>query len=152
MWILSILPNWIIHAFLFAGLAGTIAGFVLGMIPVIKQYIIPIRIISLVILAISLFLEGGLSENQAWELRVKEMEAKVAKAEATSATENTKLLEKVVSKTQYVKGKTEYITRYLDREVVKNSEVIKFIEQCPAIPQAILKSHNEAATIRKESQ
>jgi hypothetical protein len=152
MWILSILPNWIIHAFLFAGLAGTIAGFVLGMIPVIKQYIIPIRIISLVILAISLFLEGGLSENQAWELRVKEMEAKVAKAEAISATENTKLLEKVVTKTQYVKGKTEYITRYLDREVVKNSEVIKFIEQCPAIPQAILKSHNEAATIRKESK
>jgi len=152
MWILSILPNWIIHAFLFAGLAGTIAGFVLGMIPVIKQYIIPIRIISLVILSISLFLEGGLSENQAWELRVKEMEAKVAKAEAISATENTKLLEKVVTKTQYVKGKTEYITRYLDREVVKNSEVIKFIEQCPAIPQAILKSHNEAATIRKESK
>jgi hypothetical protein len=152
MWILSILPNWVIHAFLFAGLAGTIAGFVLGMIPVIKQYIIPIRIISLVILSISLFLEGGLSENQAWELRVKEMEAKVAKAEAISATENTKLLEKVVTKTQYVKGKTEYITRYLDREVVKNSEVIKFIEQCPAIPQAILKSHNEAATIRKESK
>jgi hypothetical protein len=152
MWILSILPNWVIHAFLFAGLAGTIAGFVLGMIPVIKQYIIPIRIISLVILSISLFLEGGLSENQAWELRVKEMEARVAKAEAISATENTKLLEKVVTKTQYVKGKTEYITRYLDREVVKNSEVIKFIEQCPAIPQAILKSHNEAATIRKESQ
>jgi hypothetical protein len=152
MWILSILPNWVIHAFLFAGLAGTIAGFVLGMIPVIKQYIIPIRIISLVILSISLFLEGGLSENQAWELRVKEMEARVAKAEAISATENTKLLEKVVTKTQYVKGKTEYITRYLDREVVKNSEVIKFIEQCPAIPQAILKSHNEAATIRKESK
>ena len=152
MWILSILPNWVIHAFLFAGLLGTIAGFVLGMIPVIKQYIIPIRIISLVVLSISLFLEGGLSENQAWELRVKEMEAKVAKAEAISATENTKLLEKVVTKTQYVKGKTEYITRYLDREVVKNSEVIKFIEQCPAIPQAILKSHNEAATIRKESK
>ena len=152
MWILSILPNWVIHAFLFAGLLGTIAGFVLGMIPVIKQYIIPIRIISLVVLSISLFLEGGLSENQAWELRVKEMEAKVAKAEAISATENTKLLEKVVTKTQYVKGKTEYITSYLDREVVKNSEVIKFIEQCPAIPQAILKSHNEAATIRKESK
>jgi hypothetical protein len=152
MWILSILPNWVIHAFLFAGLAGTIAGFVLGMIPVIKQYIIPIRIISLVILSISLFLEGGLADNQAWELRVKEMEAKVAQAEAISAKENTKLVEKVVTKTQYVKGKTEYITRYLDREVVKNSEVIKFIEQCPAIPQEILKSHNEAATIRKESK
>jgi len=152
MWILSILPNWVIHTFLFAGLAGTIAGFVLGMIPVIKQYIIPIRIISLVILTLAIFLEGGLSDNQAWELRVKEMEAKVAQAEAISAKENTKLLEKVVNKTQYVKGKTEYITRYLDREVVKNSEVIKFIEQCPAIPQEILKSHNEAATIRKESK
>lgn len=152
MWILSILPNWAIHALLFVGLLGTIAGFVLGIIPVIKQYIIPIRVISLFVLALGLFLEGGLADNQAWELRVKEMEAKIAQAEAISAKENTKLLEKVVTKTQYVKGKTEYITRYLDREVVKNSEVIKFIEQCPAIPQAILKSHNEAATIRKESK
>jgi hypothetical protein len=152
MWILSILPNWVIHAFLFAGLAGTIAGFVLGMIPVIKQYIIPIRIISLVILSISLFLEGGLSENQAWELRVKEMEAKVAEAQAKSAKENTQLVEKVVTKTQYVKGKTEYITRYLDREVIKDNEVIKYIEQCPAIPNQILKLHNEAANIRKESK
>jgi hypothetical protein len=152
MWILSILPNWAIHAMLFVGLLGTIAGFVLGMIPVIKQYIIPIRVISLFVLALGLFLEGGLADNQAWELRVKEMEAKVAQAEAISAKENTKLVEKVVTKTQYVKGKTEYITRYLDREVVKNNEVIKFIEQCPAIPQEILKSHNEAATIRKESK
>lgn len=152
MWILSILPNWAIHALLFVGLLGTIAGFVLGMIPVIKQYIIPIRVISLFVLALGLFLEGGLADNQAWELRVKEMETKVAQAEATSAKENTKLVEKVVTKTQYVKGKTEYITRYLDREVVKNNEVIKFIEQCPAIPQEILKSHNEAANIRRESK
>jgi hypothetical protein len=152
MWILSILPNWVVHAFLFVGLTGTIAGFVLGMIPIIKQYIIPIRIISLVILSISLFLEGGLADNQAWELRVNEMEAKVAKAEAISAKENTKLLEKVVNKTQYVKGKTEYITRYLDREVINDNEVIKYIEQCPAIPKEILKSHNDAANIRKESK
>ena len=152
MWILSILPNWAIHALLFAGLLGTIAGFVLGMIPVIKQYIIPIRIISLFVLALGLFLEGGLADNQAWELRVKEMEAKVAEAQVKSAKENTQLVEKVVTKTQYVKGKTEYITRYLDREVIKDNEVIKYIEQCPAIPNQILKLHNEAANIRKESK
>jgi hypothetical protein len=147
MWIISFLPNWVFHLLLTAGILGTIAGFVLGMIPLIQKYIFPIRIISILLLSFSLYIEGGLSNEESWQLKVKEVEAKLAQKEAQSQAENVKIIEKVITKTEYIKTKGQDIIRYLDKEVVKDNEVIKYIETCPAIPQVILKSVNEAATI-----
>ena len=147
MWTISFLPNWVFHLLLIAGILGTIAGFVLGMIPLIQKYIFPIRIISILLLSFSLYIEGGLSNEESWQLKVKEVEAKLAQKEVQSQAETVKIVEKVITKTAYIKTKGQDIIRYLDKEVVKDNEVIKYIENCPAIPQGILKSVNEAATI-----
>ena len=147
MWTISFLPNWVFHLLLTAGILGTIAGFVLGMIPLIQKYIFPIRIISILLLSFSLYIEGGLSNEESWQLKVKEVEAKLAQKEVQSQAETVKIVEKVITKTAYIKTKGQDIIRYLDKEVVKDNEVIKYVETCPAIPQVILKSVNEAATI-----
>jgi len=147
MLIISFLPNWVFHLLLTAGILGTIAGFVLGMIPLIQKYIFPIRIISILLLSFSLYIEGGLSNEESWQLKVKEVEAKLAQKEVQSQAENVKIIEKVITKTAYIKTKGQDIIKYLDKEVVKDNEVIKYVETCPAIPQVILKSVNEAATI-----
>jgi uncharacterized membrane protein len=147
MWIISFLPNWVFHLLLTAGILGTIAGFVLGMIPLIQKYIFPIRIISILLLSFSLYIEGGLSNEESWQLKVKEVEAKLAQKEVQSQAETVKIVEKVITKTAYIKTKGQDIIRYLDKEVIKDNEVIKYVETCPAIPQVILKSVNEAATI-----
>ena len=147
MLIISFLPNWVFHLLLTAGILGTIAGFVLGMIPLIQKYIFPIRIISILLLSFSLYIEGGLSNEESWQLKVKEVEAKLAQKEVQSQAETVKIVEKVITKTAYIKTKGQDIIKYLDKEVVKDNEVIKYVETCPAIPQVILKSVNEAATI-----
>ena len=145
MWILSILPDWVFHAILAAGVVGTIAGFVLGMIPFIRTYIIPIRVISILLLSIGLFLEGGLADNLIWQMKVKEVEAKVAVAEAKSQEANVEVITKVVEKTKIVRQKGETIVKYIDKEVAVDKEVIKFVENC-SIPDIIIKTHNAAAT------
>jgi len=150
MWIISFLPNWVFHLLLLAGILGTVAGFILGMIPLIQKYILPIRIISLLLLSFSLYIEGGLANEADWQLKVKEVEAKLAKKEAQSQEENVTIVEKVVTKIEFIKTKGQDIIRYLDKEVVKDNEVIKYIETCPAIPKVIIKSVNEAATIPHE--
>ena len=147
MWIISFLPNWVFHLLLTAGILGTIAGFVLGMIPLIQKYIFPIRIISILLLSFSLYIEGGLSNEESWQLKVKEVEAKLDQKEVQSQAETVKIVEKVITKTAYIKTKGQDIIRYLDKEVIKDNEVIKYVETCPAIPQVILKSVNQAATI-----
>ena len=147
MLIISFLPNWVFHLLLTAGILGTIAGFVLGMIPLIQKYIFPVRIISVLLLSFSLYIEGGLANEESWQLKVKEVETKLAQKEAQSQAETVKIVEKVVTKTASIQTKGQDIIKYLDKEVVKDNEVIKYVETCPAIPQVILKSVNEAATI-----
>jgi uncharacterized membrane protein len=139
MWILSFLPDWVFHLVTILGFIGTIAGFVLGMIPLIKQYIIPIRVISIVLLVFGVYLEGGLADNAIWEARVNEVKAKLAEAEVKSAKENVKIVEKVVKKTEYYKTRGDDIIQYIDREVTK------YDSQC-IIPKEFVKSHNDAAT------
>ena len=151
MWIISFLPNWVFHLLLTAGILGTVAGFVLGMVPLIQKYIFPIRIISILLLSFSLYIEGGLTNEESWQLKVKEVEAKLAQKEAQSQAETVKIVEKVVTKTAYIKTKGQDIIKYLDKEVVKDNEVIRYVETCPAIPQVILKSVNEAATISHQA-
>lgn len=146
MWILSILPEAAIHTIFGLGILGTIVGFVLGFVPFVKAYKLAIQVISLLTLVLGVYLEGGLADYKEWELKVKEMEAKVAQAEAKGAEKNVEIQEKIVEKTKIVREKGREIIKYVDREVVKNEEVIKYVEQCPAIPSIIIEQHNKAAT------
>lgn len=148
MFILSILPEWVFHAITIAGVLGTIVGFVLGMIPAVKTYIIPVRVISILLLSLGLYLEGGLADYQVWEAKVKEVEAKLAQAELQSAKENTKIVTKVITKTQIVRTRGQDIVRYVDREIVKYD--VKFAPggQCE-IPKEFIKAHNDAAEVPK---
>jgi len=148
MWIISFLPDWVFHAMLIGGILGTVAGFVLGMVPGIKMYVLPIRVISLIVLAFALYLEGGLADYAAWQLKVKEVEAKLAEAELKSAKENTKIVTKVITKTQIVRTRGENIVKYIDREIVKYDTKFAPGGQCE-IPKDFIKALNDAAEAPK---
>jgi uncharacterized membrane protein (DUF106 family) len=151
MWILSILSETAIHTIFGLGILGVIAGFVLGFIPFIKPYKLAIQVISILLLVFGVYLEGGLADQKEWELRVAEVKAKLAQAEAKSAEKNIEVQEKVVEKTKVVREKGQTIIKYLDREVIKNQEVVKFVENCP-IPKEIIDLHNQAAELNKAAQ
>ena len=148
MWILSILPEAAIHTIFGLGILGTIAGFVLGFLMFMRPYRLAVQICSLILLTFGVYLEGGLADYKEWELRVKEMEAKVAQAEAKSANVNTEIQEKVVEKTKVIREKGRDIIKYIDKEIVKKEEVIKYVENCP-IPKDIIDLHNQAAELNK---
>lgn len=161
MFILSVLPEFIIHLIFAIGILGLIAGFVLGFVPLIGKYKLPVQIISILVFSLGLYLEGGLADYKEWELKVKEMEAKVAKAEAESLRLNTELQASVADKGKVIKEKGETIIKYVDRykdrtvlqtvegpERVRVEEVIKYVENCP-VPKELLDIHNNAAKLNK---
>jgi hypothetical protein len=141
MWIIQHLPDWVFHLVFAAGVLGTIAGFVLSMIPVIKKYGTPIKVISLIVLTLGVYLEGALSDNKEWEFRAKELEAQLSEARAQSATENVKIVEKIVYKDRVIREQGLVVKQYIDREVVKYDNI------CP-IPKEVVKAHNAAALNR----
>jgi hypothetical protein len=148
MWIFSFAPEWFFHLIFAAGIVGTIIGFVLGFIPIIKKYGIAIKVISLIVLLFGVYLEGGLADYREWELKAAELEKRAKDAEIKAAQKNVEIQEKVVEKINTVYKKGDDIIKYIDREVVKKEEVVKFVENCP-IPKDIIEQHNAAAKMNK---
>ena len=107
-----------------------------------------IQIASLLVFTLGVYLEGAMADNNEWLAKVKELESRVAIAEEKSKTENVKVEEKIVEKTRVVKEKGRDIVQYIDREVVKNNEIIKYVENCP-VPKEVLNIHNQAATMNR---
>jgi len=93
-------------------------------------------------------MSGAIYDNDVWETRVKEMEAKVAVAETQSKEENIKIVERVVNKIQIVRTRGEDIVKYVDREVVKYDTKFAPGGICE-IPKEFIKAHNDAAEAPK---
>ncbi len=148
MWILSWLPNWIFYGIFFAGLLGLLATYVMKFIPFVYVYRTPIQAISILAIAIGTYMSGAISNEEAWQARVKEMEAKVAAAEIESLKENVKIVEKVVKKTEYIKTRGEDIIKYIDREVIKYDTKFAPGGVCE-IPKEFIKAINDAAEAPK---
>ena len=148
MWILHLLPDafieWIVNVILIAGALTTVAGFFVRFVPFVNQYRIPVQIAGILLLTIGVYFRGGYSTEMAWRERVREAEARVAAAEQRSAETNTQIITKLVTQTKTIHEQGQDIVKYIDREVVRNQEVIKFVENCP-IPSIIITTHNAAA-------
>ena len=144
-WMLSFLPDWFWTLLLIAG------GAAYGLSRFFAAYATPMKIGGVVAVIISLWFLGAASNEAKWEARVKELEAKVAAAEAESKKDNVIIQEKIVKQKEYIKGKTEYITQYIDKEVIKKEEIIKYVERCP-VPQPIIDAHNAAAIMNKAAE
>ena len=105
----------------------------------IYMYRKPIQIFSLLAIVFGTFMSGAIYDNEAWEARVKEMEAKVAKAEQQSKEENEKINDKVEKVKEKIVQKQVVVKQYIDREI------IKYDNTC-VIPKEFVEVHNKAAT------
>jgi hypothetical protein len=148
MWYLSLLPSIVFHAILAAGLLFIFVSMVLKVVPFVSTYYIPIRIVGFVLFVLGVYFEGGLGIQAAMMERVKEMEAKVAAAEAESKKENIKIQEKIVYKQKIVREKGAEVIKYIDREIVKYDTKFAPGGICE-LPKEFFISHNEAAKERR---
>lgn len=144
MWIVEWLPSWIFTLLTLGGVAGILATQFFKFIPFVSSYTLPIKVVSIVVMAFGLYMMGGVANQERWEAKVKELEVKLAQAEAESQKENVKIVEKIVTKTQVVKERGEEIIRYVDREIVKYDEKFAPGGICE-IPKEFIKAHNDAA-------
>jgi hypothetical protein len=120
IWLLNFLPDFVFHLIVLISVLGLVAATFFGFIPFVGKYALPVKIVSIVMLVIGIWFEGGISNNNAWLAKVKEMELKVAKAEAQSADTNTKLAYEINVKNKIIKensnANSKAITRYVTDE------------------------------------
>lgn len=135
---MSFLPDMVTHFIVVAGALGIIISLIMNGIPFVVMYRIAIQVISVLLLGFGLYLEGGLSNEAAWQEKVTKLEAKLVVAQAESKIVNEVVVTKVVTEIKYIRSKAKTITEYVDREITK------FDKTCP-IPAAVVTAHNAAA-------
>jgi len=140
MWILQWLPWWLFYVVLALGLFGLVVTYLLKFIPlpIIHVYKTPLQIGSIILVVIGVYMLGSIANERAWQARIKELEVKLAQAEAEGAKENIKIVEKVVVQQKIVRERGQNIVQYVDREVVK------YDTKCE-IPKPFVDAHNRAA-------
>lgn len=141
MWLLKFLPDWIFQLTFFIGIVVYLIATTLKVLPHSSTF----KWASIAIIFLSTYLLGMQANDKIWRDRTQALELKVKELETKSAEENVKIVEKIVTKQQVVKQRGEDIIKYVDREVVKNQEVIKYIEQCPKLPDEVVNTINKAA-------
>jgi predicted Holliday junction resolvase-like endonuclease len=93
---------------------------------------------GLVVLVLSLFLEGALYDFNVMQARVEEAKKQAQEYEQQNRELNDKLAQKTDKVKEKIKIKKEYITKYIDKEITK------YDKTC-VIPKEFVKAHNDAA-------
>ena len=151
IWILSFIPDWVWTLVLIFGILGTLAAWILKFIPFVSTYRLPIQVASIIALVAGVYFQGVIANEAKWQDKIAELQKKVNEAEVKSKETNIVVQEKIVTKTKIIKEKGKDIVSYIDREVVKKEEIIKYIEQCP-VPKEIIDLHNQAAELNKAAE
>ena len=117
MWILKFLPDLVFHLIFVAGLLGLAASLVFKFIPFVSQYRLPILVVSSIMIAVGLYMEGAISDNTAWVDRVHAMEKKVAEAEAKSADANTKLVTELARNREKIAANQAAVSQAIQQNI-----------------------------------
>jgi hypothetical protein len=131
MWIVNFLPDFIFHALLLVSLLALVASFVLDSVPFVSTNAKAIQLASAVVLAIALYFEGAISDNDAWLARVAELERQVAVADAKSKETNTVIQYQYKDKVRTVK-ETQVVVQ---ERIVK--EAAKMDTECRVSPDVV---------------
>lgn len=160
MWLLHLLPDgileFVVNAVLILGIISTLLSFfvlnrILRLIPGLANYHTMIQIVSIIILAAGLYFKGGYSTEMIWRAEVAQLKEDLEKAKNKAAEVVTVIEEKIVYKDRIVREKAQTLVQYIDREVVKKEEIIKYVEVCP-VPNELIDIHNQAVKLNSSEK
>lgn len=149
LFLLELLPEWLIHAGLLVGFIGAFLLSIADRLEFLTKYIAPVRIMSIALVAMGLYLEGGLSVHNDYVVKTSKLEKDLADANAKSQKVNVKIVEKTLTKIEYIKLRGQDIIHYIDREVIKYDAKFSKGRECE-LPKEFIKAHNDAAEAKEK--
>jgi hypothetical protein len=160
MELLHLLPDAILHyvvnGLLILGIVMTALSFfalnfILRIFPPLSKYHLFIQILSVIILATGLYAKGGYSTEIIWREEVKRLEKELEVAKNKAKDKIIEIEEKIIFKDRIIREKGENLITYIDKEIIKKEEIVKYIEICP-VPNELIELHNQAAKSNRQIQ
>lgn len=138
IWLLNIIPHFMIHLVLIFGVLGLIISFIPYFNKIFNPYSTVIKLVSLCCIVFGVYFEGVIAHQKKVEQQIKELQITILELSNKSAKENTKIVEKVVTVEKIIKLRGDTITKYIDKEIVKYDSECK-------IPEEFIIAHNKSA-------
>jgi DNA-binding protein YbaB len=149
----SLIPDFVLVLLAWAAAVGGVVLYVASKlvrwIPMMGMYKMPAEIAGVVLLTGGAWMLGGQAADQRWQAKVDEVQAKLKVAEEQSKEANVEIQNKAEAKIKYIRGRTEVVKEYIDREVVKYDTKFAPGGEC-AIPKEFVRAHNDAAEAPKK--
>lgn len=141
MWMLTFIPDSILHAFVnsvfYAGVITSLLGFVFNF-SYLRPYRLIVQVVGIMLLVAGVYFKGGYEVEQQWRARAAELQAKIDTAVVKSQAANTVIQTKVVTKIKRVKE----IQVQLQKEIVEKEKIIN--GEC-VVPKEAIEILNKAA-------
>jgi hypothetical protein len=143
LWMFNLLPDSIVvlltYAIFALGALLYIASKLVRWIPMIMQYRMPAELVGVLLLCVGAYAFGWRGNEEKWLARVKELEEKLAVAEAKSQEVNTIIQTKIVTKIKVVKE-----TVYANKEIIREVAGAQLDSQC-SLPKSSIVLHDSAS-------
>jgi hypothetical protein len=133
MWLLSFLPVYFFHILTLVGFLGVLA----CLFPIPYKTIA--QVLSVAIICFSLYMEGGISNQQEWEAKIAQVKLDTAKKETAAAETTIKVVTKYVKKIQTVKETGDVIIKEIPIYITKIDD-----SKC-AVPNGFVLLHDSAS-------
>lgn len=148
IWMFSLLPDFVLVLVAWVSALGGVALYVASKlvrwIPMMGQYRTPAELVGVVLIALGAYMLGGQAADGRWQEKVDAVQAKLKVAEEQGKQANEQIEKKSDTKIKYIRGRTEVVKQYIDREIVKYDTKFAAGGQC-AIPPEFVRAHNDAA-------
>lgn len=136
----------LVHTIFTLSIFGIIVGLVLGFIPGINRYKLPVMVVSIVLFCGGLWFEGRIAKDKEWKAKIAELEVKLAQAQAEGQKVTKEIVERTVVKQNTIREKGDEVVKY-----IKVSEQVLVKATCGNnLPEPVVKIHNAAATNNPE--
>ena len=142
MWMLGLIPAWLWHILLGVSLVTIAATYFLRMIPFMSANAIQLRFVAVLLLTLTVWMEGGIANEAKWQARIQELEARVAAAEKQAAETNTKIETVYVDRVEVVKEIQYVVRKDIERAATELDD------NCRVSPRAI-ELLNQATGVKK---
>lgn len=145
MFLLNWLPDVVFHLMLLVGLLALVASFVLGFIPFVGQYKLPIQVAGIILTVVAVWYQGGIAKDAEYRARIAEMELRISRSETQAAETNTRLAEQILKENARIKDLTATNKKRLQ-------ELSGQLNQQCKINQSVIDVLNDAARNRRQGK
>lgn len=142
MWLLSFIPDSLLHTviiiILSAGVGLYVIGLLINFIPPLYPYKEMIRIVGTILIVAGVYGIGSYATEMEWRAKMDDLQNQITKAEQKSKDANAKVKVKIVKQLKIVHDRQVVVQQIIQKDATKIDAICK-------LDPAVVKDLNEAA-------